>query len=123
MKFLIDNAISPLVSESLNKLGIDSAHVRDFRMQDATDIEIFSFAYKKERIIITADTDFGFLLSRWNKSKPSVIIFRKGTERIPSRQIHLLVLNLERLEKHLNSGSIVIIEPKRIRIRPLPINI
>ncbi len=31
MKFLIDNAISPLVAEALRRNGCDAAHVSNFR--------------------------------------------------------------------------------------------
>jgi len=41
----------------------------------------------EERIIISADTDFGILISQWHKNKPSTIIFRKGTDRDPIKQI------------------------------------
>ncbi|MCH8318108.1 MAG: DUF5615 family PIN-like protein, partial [Bacteroidetes bacterium] len=78
MKFLIDNALSPLVSEGLKKLGYDSLHVKEIGLQKADDNDIFERAFQEERTIISADTDFGYLLSKWNKNKPSVIIFRKG---------------------------------------------
>lgn len=83
MKFLVDNALSIVVSKELIKLGYDSVHVREIGLQEAKDVEIFDLAYKEERIIISADTDFGFLLSQWNKNKPSAIIFRKGVEKGP----------------------------------------
>lgn len=122
MKFLIDNALSPLVSEGLKKLGYDSLHVKEIGLQKADDNDIFDRAFQEERTIISADTDFGYLLSKWNKNKPSVIIFRKGSERDPIKQVDLLKTNLRSgLIDIIETGSIVIIEPTRIRTRELPI--
>jgi len=63
MKFLVDNALSPLISTKLNQLGYDARHVRDFGQPGATDLEIFNLATAQNRILISADTDFGSLLA------------------------------------------------------------
>jgi predicted nuclease of predicted toxin-antitoxin system len=121
MKFLIDNALSPFISESLKKLGYDSAHVREIGLRDAADEAIFQKAKQETRTIISADTDFGYLLSKWKGNKPSVILFRKGVERDPVKQAELLKINLPKLQQTIEEGSIVVIEKERIRIRKLPI--
>ena len=123
MKFLVDNAISHFVAEELTKLGFDAIHVRDIGIQHAKDEVIFKAAFESDRTIITADTDFSFLLSVWKENKPSVITFRKGAESHPLEQVSLLKLNLnDDVLEAIESGSIVIIEPHRIRIRALPLN-
>jgi predicted nuclease of predicted toxin-antitoxin system len=120
-KFLIDNALSPIFSKQLQSHGHDAIHVRDMDMQTCSDEEIFDFAQKQERIIVSADTDFGTIIALRNEQFPSVIIFRRTRNRRPMEQVALLISNLDRIEVSLRKGSIVIIEDNRIRIRSLPI--
>jgi predicted nuclease of predicted toxin-antitoxin system len=120
MKFLVDNALSQ-VAIGLNNLGHDAVHVC-YGLQNEDDWIIFERAEKENRVIISADTDFAFLLSDRSTPKPSVILFRKGSQRNPIRQIELLEANLtESITAQLELGSILIIEETRLRIRSLPL--
>jgi predicted nuclease of predicted toxin-antitoxin system len=122
MKFLIDNALSPIVAEGLRNSGYEAVHVRDYGMQSAEDTEIFELALKEDRIIVSADTDFGTLLALYQKIKPSFILFRHSSHRKPEEQILSLTDNLPSLIEYLEKGAIIVFEDTRIRIRILPIS-
>ena len=63
MKFLIDNALSPYVALALRSEGHDVLHVRDISLQRASDEVIIQCASEEDRILVSADTDFGSLLT------------------------------------------------------------
>lgn len=60
----------------------DAIHVRDIGMAAASDPEIFELAIKENRILISADTDFGALLAFRESPKPSFILFRQTDKRL-----------------------------------------
>jgi predicted nuclease of predicted toxin-antitoxin system len=121
VKFLIDQALSPAVAIELNRAGHDAVHVRELGMQAASDEEMFDHAARDDRVVVSADTDFGTLLAIRQETSPSVILFRHGSQHRPAEQAALLKANLPQIADALEAGSIVVIQPDRIRIRALPL--
>ncbi len=121
MRFLVDNALSPTLALLLNEASHDALHVRSIGLQHASDVEIFERAATDDRIVVSADTDFGTLLAARSVQKPSVIQFRGPGSRRPEALARTLLANLSQVVDVLDSGSIVTLEPARVRVRALPI--
>jgi predicted nuclease of predicted toxin-antitoxin system len=66
VKFLVDNALPPMLAELLLAAGHDSVHIRTYGMQAETDDVILARAMAEDRIIVSADTDS----ARFSRTKP-----------------------------------------------------
>jgi len=122
LKFLVDSAVSPEVAAGLRRLGHDAVHVSDYGIATSTDEAILMRAEAEGRIVVTSDTDFGELLAESGASRPSIILFRRSSGK-PSEESALLTRALGKPEVYesLQLGGIVVIDPRRIRIRKLPL--
>lgn len=121
MRFVIDNALSPRVAEGLRDAGHDAVHVRDWGMATADDSAIVERAGAEDRVIVSADTDFGTLLALRQVARPSFILLRHSANRRPRRQVLLLLSNLAAIVDALDAGAIVVFSERGIRVRSLPI--
>ena len=120
MNFLVDAALSPLIAEGLVRAGHDAMHVRDLGLATANDQTILNAAAHQQRILVSADTDFGAILALRREGQPSVILFRRGQRR-PQEQLASLLANLPSIETALEEGCVAVLEDQRVRIRRLPI--
>ncbi len=121
MRFLVDNALSPVVASIVRESGHDAIHVRDVGLAAAEDDVIFAEASSTERIILSTDTDFATLLALRAETKPSLILFRRGVGRRPAQQAALLLANLPAIREPLDLGCVVVFDDTRVRVRMLPI--
>jgi predicted nuclease of predicted toxin-antitoxin system len=122
VRFLVDNALSPIVAACLKQAGHDAVHVRDYGLAAAADEEIFERARSEDRVLVSADTDFATLLALRSETKPSVILFRQSRNRRPEQQAVVLLNNLAAVEEALLGGCVVVLEDDRLRVRHLPVS-
>jgi predicted nuclease of predicted toxin-antitoxin system len=121
VRFLIDNALPPLLAELLVAAGQDAVHVRSYGMQTASDEAILARALAEDRVVISADTDFAALLANQQANRPSFILFRDPNLLGASDYAGALVPALNLLEPELASGCIAVFRNGRLRVRKLPL--
>lgn len=88
----------------------------------ANDEAILERAVGEGRIVVTSDTDFGELLAQSAATQPSIILFRRASAK-PLEENLLLAKALGKPEVRevLEAGGIIVVDPRRVRIRKLPI--
>jgi predicted nuclease of predicted toxin-antitoxin system len=121
VKLLLDANLSPEVGRRLKEAGHDAIHVADIGLLTAADPEILQSAAKEERILLTADSDFGALLALGSLASPSVLLLRSADHLRPSEQAELIAANLPQIAKDLEKGAIVSLTRDRLRVRALPV--
>ena len=120
MKFLIDNALPPRVAELLLAAGHDAVHVRAYGMQAATDELILARALAEDRVVVSADSDFGAILAAQEADRPSFVLFRDPNLLGALDYAETLLDALPALEPELLSGCVAVFRYGRLRVRKLP---
>ena len=121
MKFLIDNALSPELARLLREAGHDAVHVREYGLHAAEDPIILDRAGLEDRILISADSDFGILLATSRRTKPSFVLFREPEVIRAGAYAGTILVNLPAIESELLAGCIATFRHGRIRVRSLPL--
>lgn len=120
MKILLDMNI-PIIWESfLHDAGHQALHWSNIGDIRAADIDIMLWAREHSFIVFTHDLDFGALLFSTNAKSPSVIQLR--TENIMPTVVGTIVLQtLDNITAELHAGVLVTIDPRKNRVRLLPL--
>lgn len=120
MKFLADMGVSPRVVEHLRLMGHDAVHLHEHGLDRMTDTDILAKAQAENRVVLTHDLDFGDLLAASQDVLPSVILFRLQDMRPGTVNRHLDDILAQHLPA-LESGAILSVTERRVRLRMLPI--
>ncbi len=119
MRFLLDECLPAKTAILLRAAGHDCVHVYELGLGGQPDEEIMATADRENRILISADTDFGELLATAPVLAPSVILLRR-TDKTPESLADVVIANLGQVADDLVAGALVVISDIRIRVRRLP---
>lgn len=120
MRLLIDECLSARLRDMLTKAGHDVVHAADLDLLGAPDTQVMAAAVEHDRVLVSADTDFGELLAKGGAALPSVVLLRRP-DKTPESQADVLIANLPAVEVDLAAGAIVVMLTDRLRIRHLPV--
>jgi len=121
MRFLVDQNLSRKVAEALRAAGHNVVHTSEVELSTASDRSIADLAVAEERVVVSADTDFGILLAASGAERPSVLLVRLRSPRRAKAVAEIVAANLDDVAEDLQAGAIVVLEDERVRIRRLPL--
>lgn len=113
MRFLADENVSRLVVRRLQAGGFEVRQTES----DASDKDVVEAANRGNCILITEDRDFGELVIRQRLPLPGLVLLE--LDRLSNRAEADAVADSISAHHDRLIGNLVVIEPGRIRVRPL----
>lgn len=120
MKLLLDQGLPRTAAELLRTAGLDALHTGEVGLAEATDAEIIAYCAQQGRVIATLDADFHALLAVSGAAEPSVIRLR--IEGLRAEALAGLLQHVAaEFAAELDSGALLSVQERSVRIRLLPI--
>ncbi len=82
MRFLVDENLAPILADLLRAAGHNASHVREIELQSATAQVVMDRAEVEQRVVVSADTEFGTLPARNGQSRLTSIQRRPKPDRL-----------------------------------------
>lgn len=115
--FAIDEDMPRSTGRILKESGYEVKDIRDYGLREADDDAIYQFAQSNQAVLITADLGFSNILRFPVGSHFGIVIARFPNEMPTSEINRQLVARFADLTEADFKGSLVIIEPGKVRIR------
>ena len=119
MRFLVDESCDVALARALLEAGNDVVEIRVIR-PGADDEWVVNLSVSENRILLTEDKDFGWLIYAHGHKAIGVIFLR-----YPVSERHRIAQDLVELIKQQNEnliGCFVTVTPNRIRIGRMPLS-
>ncbi len=122
MKFIIDMNLPARWGQYLTEAGFEAVHWSRLGPASASDDEIVARARAEGYVIFTRDLDFGTILFFSQDDKPSIVQVRAKDAR-PEYIGNDVVSALRQMERELEEGALLTIDPQRSRLQLLPLGL
>lgn len=116
MRFLADENVAKVVAVRLRAAGADVVIIAE-TTAGASDEQVLAIAVADQRILITEDRDFGEMIVRQRMAVGGIVLLELdplSNDAVAARVAQVISTHAAKL-----SGNLVVIEPGRVRIRPL----
>ncbi len=113
MKFLVDSCLSKYAVDELRQSNYDTVWIAE-ENNDPGDEVILKRAYKENRILVTADKDFGELVFVFQSNHKAII--RLVNIRAIDHGKKILEV-ITKYKKELNSNPLITVDNYRVRIK------
>jgi predicted nuclease of predicted toxin-antitoxin system len=120
MKLLVDMNLSPRWVSLLASAGIEAVHWSTLGPASTPDAEIMAYTSVNNYIVLTHDLDFSAILATSHDQKPSVVQIRTADLNLNEIGKQVIAALLQ-MTSDLEEGALVTIDPKRTRLRLLPL--
>ena len=113
MKFLIDSCLSKFAVEALRHKNYDTIWIAEDKKDPGDDI-ILKRAFEEDRILITADKDFGELVFVFRQPHPSII---RLVNIRAKEQGEMILQIVEKYQHEFINNPLITVEKTQIRIK------
>jgi len=120
VRVLVDMNIPLDYSYLLKEKGVEVILWYEVGSPMAQDEELIRYANNNNCVILTYDLDFSAILSMTRILKPSIIQLRISYISA-DRAVDMIVAAMQRYSSELDQGAILSINPKKARVRLLPL--
>lgn len=117
LRFVTDESASQLVTDYLREQGHDVIAVAELSA-GVDDNEVLALAVREQRILVTADKDFGTLVFKQGRTHFGILLLRPDDSR-PTVKVAVTKRVLTEYGHWLATGFVVATEHS-VRIHPLP---
>lgn len=116
LKFLADESLGLKVAKNIANLGIDITAIGEIA-RGANDAEVLTKSVEEQRILITTDKDFGYLVFKEKLLSYGVILLRLKEESVVNLTYHINKL-LKRYSSKLK-GNFTVVTEEKIRVKKI----
>lgn len=120
LQVLVDMNLSPEWVTYFAQHQVRATHWSNIGDAAAPDIALMAWARANHFVVFTHDLDFGALLALTHTHGPSVLQVRAQNV-LPEYLGPIVLAALEQHQFVLDNGALIVVDPKRVRVRVLPL--